>query len=101
VSVSIAKRELFYVAPAGDALMSVPVEPGATWKAGTPTRVLEGRYFPQVAEVGLAYRPYDVSPDGKRFLVIETVGEQQPTAPPGIIVVQNWLEELKRRVPGR
>ena len=41
---------------------------------------------------------YDVARDG-RFLMIE-----EPTAPAkshraGIVVVQNWTEELKRRVP--
>jgi serine/threonine protein kinase len=91
-------RELFYVTASGDALMSVPVEPGAIWKAGAPTRVLKGRYFPQAGEFGLAYRPYDASPDGKRFLVAEVVPGQQPAAP-GIVVVLNWLDEMKRRVP--
>ena len=45
-------------------------------------------------------RTYDVSPDGKRFLMIkEGGGPDQTPAPPSIVVVQNWLEELKRLVP--
>ena len=38
-------KELFYVGADG-ALMRVPVEAsGATWNAGTPTKLLEGRYY--------------------------------------------------------
>ena len=43
-------------------------------------------------------RNYDVSPDGRRFLMIQpTAGEH--AAPTQIIVVLNWHEELKRLVP--
>ena len=35
-------QELFYLAPDG-ALMSVPVERGTTWTAGTPTKLIDGR----------------------------------------------------------
>lgn len=44
-------------------------------------------------------RSYDVSLDG-RFLMLKDAtpaGEVPP--PPQIVVVQNWLEELKRFVP--
>ena len=42
-------------------------------------------------------RSYDVAPDG-RFVMIPLAGS--PTAEPrGIVVVQNWVEELKRLVP--
>jgi hypothetical protein len=40
---------------------------------------------------------YDVSPDGRRFLMVEEVA--RAAAAPTIVVVQNWTEELKRRVP--
>jgi hypothetical protein len=43
---------------------------------------------------------YDVSADGKRFLMIEEGGGSgQTTAPPQIVVIQHWQEELKRLVP--
>jgi hypothetical protein len=42
---------------------------------------------------------YDVSPDGQRFLMIK-LNEQTPSSSvTQIVVVQNWFEELKRRVP--
>ena len=44
-------------------------------------------------------RTYDVSPDGQRFLMIKPGGADQAAAPPQIVVVKNWFEELKRLVP--
>ena len=88
-------KELFYLGPDG-ALLRVPVEAsGATWNAGTPAKLLEGRYFTGGAVT--AGRTYDVSPDGQRFLMIKAPGADAPAA--SIIVVQHWLEELKRLVP--
>ena len=41
-------------------------------------------------------------PDGQRFLMIKQGGaSDQPAAPPSLVVVQNWGEELKRLVPTR
>jgi serine/threonine-protein kinase len=88
-------QELFYIAPDG-ALMSVAVQRGNTWTAGTPTKLFEGSYFRGGG--GNDSRMYDVSPDGKRFLMIkQDVSPNQPA--PRIVVVQNWLEELKHLVP--
>lgn len=43
-------------------------------------------------------RSYDLSLDGQRFLMVK--GEQRkPTPVTELILVQNWLEELKRLVP--
>jgi hypothetical protein len=46
--------------------------------------------------IGWGERNYDVSPDGKRFLMIVAAA---PPPPAEIRVVTNWAEELKRRVP--
>ena len=45
-------------------------------------------------------RPFDLSPDGERFLVVkpeETLPGDYAFA--GLIFVENWFEELKERVP--
>ncbi len=44
------------------------------------------------------HRNYDVSKDGKRFLMIKQVDEQ-PAPVTHLNVVLNWFEELKRLVP--
>ena len=89
--------EVFFVGPDG-ALMRVPVEAsGPTWRAGTPVRLFDGRYV----TVGSIGRTYDVSPDGQRFLMIKAAGADATAAPPSLIVVQHFDQELRRLVGGR
>jgi serine/threonine-protein kinase len=89
-------RELFYVAPDGT-VMGVAVVGGPTWTAGAPTRVVEGRYV--VNAGGNFPRNYDISADGRRFLMIKATGSDATAPPPQIVVVQHFDEELKRLVP--
>jgi len=99
-------RELFYVDDTANRLMVVPVQSdGETFRLGTP-----GLGTPvKVLDYGLAVNPFgtrsfDISPDGQRFLVIKenATNEQTSTATPAsMVVVLNWLEELKQRVPVR
>ena len=90
-------QELFYASPTG-ALMRVGVERAPSWAATTPTMLIKEGYF--TIPGGFPGRTYDVSPDGQRFLMIkEGGGTDQTAAPPQLIVVQHWVEELKRLVP--
>jgi serine/threonine-protein kinase len=90
-------KELLYVGANGT-LLRVPVEAsGATWNNGTPTKLLEARYLTSAGASG--GRTYDISPDGRRFLMIKASGTDALAAPPALIVVQHWDEELKRLVP--
>ena len=90
-------RELFYLSPTDSSLMHVVVEHGATWMATEPAKVLD-RPVPFISTY--AGRSYDVSPDGQRFLIPDYVMPFNASAgPASLIVVQNWLEELKRLVP--
>lgn len=88
-------RELFYLDDA-DMLAAVPVQTsGPAFSAGKPARVLDTRYAaPQIR------RTYDVSPDGQRFLMIKENSAGDPNATPAsLIVVLNWFEELKAKLP--
>jgi serine/threonine-protein kinase len=87
-------QELFYLTLAGT-LMSIRSEAVTTWTAGAPTRLFEGSYY--FGGGGASGRTYDVASDG-RFLMIKPAGTAQQAAT-SVIVVQNWFEELKRRVP--
>lgn len=87
-------RELFYLGLDG-LLMRAEVTLGDAFNAGRPERVLDRTYF-----YGLGMSQggtYDVSPDGRRFLMVKdgTSDDQQAR----IIVVRHWAEELKRLVP--
>jgi serine/threonine-protein kinase len=87
-------QELFYVAPGG-ALMARRVESReGAWSAGSPTKVVDGPY---ATEGVRDRRTYDVSLDGRRFLMIKQPVNEATT--PQIILVPHWLEELKRVVP--
>ena len=79
----------------GDAMMMVPVKVGTELEPGAPIELFRGRF--QRGEV--MGKPngntnYDVSPDGKRFLMIQE--PEQSDAPEQIHLVINWFEELKR-----
>ena len=88
-------RELFYYQTPGK-ILAVPISPGATFASGTPQVVVDGRYLsPQSG------RAYDVSLDGKRFLMIKYATPVSTSAPSQLVVVLNWSAELKRLVPVR
>jgi hypothetical protein len=44
-------------------------------------------------------RGYDVTADGQRFYFVQ-YKERPPVRATQMILVQNWLEELKTKVPG-
>jgi Tol biopolymer transport system component len=89
-----AGQEMFYVAPEG-ALMRVNVASGPAWKAGSPTKVLEGRYV--VSTAGNFPRNYDLAGDGQRLMLKAA----RSGAPAQIAVVERFDEELKRVVPAK
>jgi eukaryotic-like serine/threonine-protein kinase len=91
-------QELFYRDPKG-AVISVPIGPGATWSMGTPVQLFEGSSFLFGAALTFNARTYDVSPDGRRFLMIKNADAPVSSAPARIILVQNWFEDLKAKVP--
>jgi serine/threonine-protein kinase len=87
-------RELFYL-DGTNAVTSVPIRTAPTFSAGAPTKLFDGRYVG-----GPFWRTYDVSRDGQRFLMIkDSATAEQPSTPTSVVVVLNWFEELKRRLP--
>jgi serine/threonine-protein kinase len=82
-------RELFYISH-DNALMAAPIEPGSAFSSGTPVRLFRGPYF--FGGANSIGRTYDVSPDGRRFLIIKP----DPASSNAIAVVQSWFEELNR-----
>lgn len=88
-------RELFYL-DATNTLTAVPVQTsGATFGAGTPAKVFDAKY-----STPFPVRSYDVSADGKRFLMLKDSATGDPNATPvSMILVEHWFEELKGLVP--
>ena len=73
--------------------MAVPITTTPTFSAGTPRVLFEGPF-----RIDGPVRGDDVTPDGQRFLMVREV-PQRPGRVSQIVLVQNWLEELKRLVP--
>jgi hypothetical protein len=89
-------RELFYTVPDPNAttgkMMAVAVTLTPTLTAGVP-RLLES-----VVEITFP-RGYDVSTDGRRFITTRENARSPEPPPAQMILVQHWVEELKRRAP--
>jgi eukaryotic-like serine/threonine-protein kinase len=86
-------RELFYVSP-DQRLMAVPVDADASFHFGKSQPLFDGR--DNINPLGPLAMNFDISLDGKRFLMVKY---QTPAGAPTFVVVENWFEELKRRVP--
>ncbi len=88
-------RELFY--RNGSDMMVVSMETEPTLAPGNPSVVFSGSYRPSA--VGRA-RAWDLSPDGQQFLMIASAGEATGTTEDlRLILVQDWFEELRERLP--
>jgi serine/threonine-protein kinase len=92
-------RELYFVhdasadGPLKIRMMAVPITTTPTFSAGAPRMVFEGPF-----RIDGPFRGYDVTPDGQRFLMVREI-EQPPSRVSQMVLVQNWIEELKRLVP--
>jgi dipeptidyl aminopeptidase/acylaminoacyl peptidase len=82
-------RELFY--RNGDQVLTVDISARPSFSASKPRVLFEGQYLRAQGSLP----DYDVSPDGRRFLMIKAV-ELNVTQ---VNVVLNWFEELKQKVP--
>jgi serine/threonine protein kinase len=92
-------RELFYIDARTQALMAVPIDTRSGFSSGTPARMFDAKPY---YSLGVS-RSYDVSVDGRRFLMIKNAaaagaGGSIPSSMT-MTVVLNWVEELKARVP--
>ncbi len=91
-------REIFY--RKDDAVMAASVETEGSFKSGKPEFLFRGPYVVLGANEG---HPWDISADGKRFLMMKGAGSASSTTggPRKINIVLNWFEELKQRVPSK
>jgi hypothetical protein len=74
--------ELFYISPSNE-LMQVRAERGETWGADAPVKLFDARYFFGQG-TGAVGRTYDISADGKRFLMIKESGGSDAGVSQGI-----------------
>jgi hypothetical protein len=91
-------REIFY--RNGAQMMAVPVTLGESLRPGRPQELWTGDYLHGLSSScgwrDTSRTSYDVSADGRRFLLIkDTNGD---VSAPGLTVVLNWVDELKRKL---
>jgi hypothetical protein len=85
-------QELFFL-DANDAMTVVSVQTASSFSAGAPTRLFGGTYY--AASAG---RTYDISPDGKKFLMIKSANAGGSAGTPAtMVVVLNWLRDAQTR----
>jgi serine/threonine protein kinase len=92
-------RELFYLSE-DNSVMAIAVETKPAFSLGTPKTLFRSS---NVGSTPGAGTPWDIHPDGKRFLMMKPPGSA-PSAgsgPQKINVVLNWFDELKQRVQVR
>jgi serine/threonine protein kinase len=75
-------------------MLSVGVQAGATFTAGQSEILFEL----EMQDPQGGSRPYDVAPNGS-FFIIRSALTEGSTEARTIVLVQNWVEELKRLVP--
>jgi hypothetical protein len=75
-------------------MFAVDVSTASTFSAGIPRPL-----FTTPPPGGNPYRGYDVSADDRRFLMQQLLDTSVVVPARQIVLVQQWLEELKRLVP--
>ena len=75
--------------------MAVTVGLRPTFAVGPPRMLFQGKYG-----ASGTIRSYDVAAGGRRFLMVQQK-ERPPVSASEMILVQNWLEELRARVPAK
>lgn len=86
-------RELFYWNIDFTKLMKVDTSPGQNLSVGTPKMLFEF-----AANGSMMIRIYDITPDGRRFLIREKKDYSLPPVTE-LNLVRNWFEEIKRLSP--
>ncbi|MFQ5652923.1 MAG: protein kinase, partial [bacterium] len=82
-------KELFY--RDADHVMAVSVVPGKEFAVTSPKQLFSDQYTLRVGR----HTTYDVSKDGKRFLMIQSDAQGRTS----LNVVFNWFEEVRRLAP--
>jgi Tol biopolymer transport system component len=89
-------KELFFINGANQ-LVSAAIVTAPSFSARSQTVLFT---LPASVRPNPSQQLFDVSPDDKRFVMIRAVSDSAGGAPrEHLIVVRNWFEELKARVP--
>jgi len=84
-------RELYYISSLAK-MMAVPVSTDPVFSSGTPRELFDvsQMFFPNTPVAN-----YDISPDGKQFIMVRNTGEGPGTH--AFNVILNWMDEVQDR----
>jgi hypothetical protein len=92
--------ELYY--RNGDSMMAVPVSTNPTFSAGRPQELWKRHYTAGMSSScgppGHTSSNYDVTADGKRFLMVKDDDQDHATSTQ-IVIALGWAEDLSRMAP--
>jgi serine/threonine protein kinase/Tol biopolymer transport system component len=88
-------KELFFLASDGK-LTTVPITLGQRATVGAPVALFQARTEGGGVQTGGVWHSYDVTPDGRKFLISTLTQEQQTQSSPPITIVVNWLARLTK-----
>ena len=89
-------HELYYIGSQG--MMAVTVETEPTFSSAPPVRLFETNVYGTPDIVG-NNRRIDIAPDGERFLMFKFEEPAEILDGPDLILILNWIDELRRLVP--
>jgi hypothetical protein len=78
-------------------MRGVAVQSGTTFVAGRPKVLFEPAMITNTNTGG--NRPFDIAPDGRFFIIRDDPAQDGASTLSNLIVVQNWFEDLKSKVP--
>ena len=83
-------KELYYIIPEDFSFMAVSISNDRSLEIGTPVKLFSHRFLFYGSE---SNTPYAATTDGKRFYILSS---DQKGSSSDFVVVQNWVEELKK-----
>ncbi len=92
-----ASGEVFYRSLDGTRMFAVEATTSPALTIGRPQPLFQGNFY--VAPSGSPRPQYDVTADGRRFLMLIPSSTEAAGERPRIVVVQRWLDELRGLLP--
>jgi serine/threonine-protein kinase len=89
-------RELFFVT-AASRMAAVSIPAGFNFTYGKPQPLFDATAY----YLNVATRPFDISADGKRFLMLKDASNGNTAVRPSIVVVSHWFDEIRSKMPAR
>jgi len=92
-----ANGEIFYRSVDGTRMFSVKATAAPSLAISAPEERFKGDYY--ISPTGSPRPQYDVTADGQRFLMLVPTRVSEDDRRARIVVVQHWIDELKRQLP--